>query len=197
MKRGAFKVRTRQAGTAAVEFSLVGIIFFAIVFGTLELARWEFLLNTLQEVTRRAAAAAANADFSDTALHKVQADAVFRDSLGPLAFGDPVTAENVTIDYLSVSTTNWDLKHVSARPACPARNQLNCMTDPHADNCIRFVRARVCKSMDDAGNCTPLSYAMVFPFLDLSGVKLPSSETIVPAGSLGSSGGSIGDATCS
>jgi hypothetical protein len=28
-------------------------------------------------------------------------------------------------------------------------------------------------------------------------VKLPSSETIVPAGSLGSSGGSIGDATCS
>jgi hypothetical protein len=197
MKRVAFKVRTRQAGGVAVEFSLVAIIFFTVVFGTLELARWEFLLNTLQEVTRRAAAAAANADFSDTALQKVQADAVFRNSVGPLALGDPVTAENVTIDYLSVSNTNWDLKHVSARPACPARSQLNCMTDPHADNCIRFVRARVCKSMDAAGNCTPLSYQMVFPFLDLSGVNLPTSETIVPVGSLGATADSIVDSTCS
>lgn len=197
MKRVAFKVRKRQAGIAAVEFSLVAVIFFTVVFGTLELARWEFLLNTLQEVTRRAAAAAANADFSDTALRKVQAAAVFRNSHGPLAFGDPVTAENVTIDYLSVSSTNWELKHVSARPACPARSQLNCMTDPHADNCIRFVRARVCKSMDNAGNCTPLSYQMVFPFLDLSGVKVPPSETIVPAGSLGSTAGSIVDPACS
>jgi hypothetical protein len=197
MKRVACKVRTRQAGTAAVEFSLVAILFFTVVFGTLELARWEFLLNTLQEVTRRAAAAAANADFSDTALKKVQANAVFRDSPGPLALGDPVTAANVTIDYMSVSNATWDLKHVTARPACPARNQLNCITDPHANNCIRFVRARICTSMDDAGNCTPLSYEMVFPFLNLSGVKLPASETIVPAGSLGSAAGSIVDPTCS
>ena len=197
MKRGEFTVRTRQAGSTAVEFSLVAIIFFTVVFGVLELARWEYLLNTLQEVTRRAAAAAANADFSDTALEKVQADAVFRNSLGPLVLGEPVTAANVTIDYLSVSTTNWDLKHVSARPACPALSQLNCMTNPHADNCIRFVRARVCKSMDDAGNCTPLTYQMVFPFLNLSGVKIPPSETIVPAGSLGSTAASIVDPTCS
>ena len=197
MKLVTFKVRTRQTGVAAVEFALVAIIFFTVIFGTLELARWEFLMNTLQEVTRRAAAAAANADFSDTALEKVQAGAVFRNSLGPLALGEPVTAENVTIDYLSVSNTDWDLKHVSARPACPARSQLNCMTNPHADNCIRFVRARVCESMDAAGNCTPLSYKMVFPFLNLSGVKLPTSETIVPVGSLGATAGSIADSTCS
>lgn len=196
MKRGAFKVRTRQAGTAAVEFALVAIMFFMVVFGTLELARWEFLMNTLQEVTRRAAAAAANADFSDTSLHQVQANAVFRSSLGPLPLGDPVAAGHVTIDYMSISNTTWDLKRVTARPACPARNRLNCMMNPHADNCIRFVRARVCKSTDDAGNCTPLSYTKVFPFLDLSGVKLPPSETIVPVGSLGSTG-SIGDPTCS
>lgn len=192
-----FKVPTRQAGTAAVEFALIAVIFFTVIFGTLELARWEFVLNTLQEVTRRAAAAAANADFSDTALEKVQAHAVFRSSLGPLAFGHPVTAENVAIDYLSVSNTNWDLKRVSALPACPALSQLNCMTNPHADNCIRFVRARVCESMDAAGNCTPLPYQMVFPFLDLSGVKLPTSETIVPAGSLGATAGSMVDPTCS
>jgi len=197
MKRGEFKVRTRQAGSAAVEFSLVAVIFFTVVFAVLELARWEYLLNTLQEVTRRAAAAAANADFSDAALQKVQSDAVFRNSLGPLALGEPVTAATVMIDYLSVSNTSWDLKHVSVRPACPALSKLNCMTNPHADNCIRFVRARVCKSMDDTGNCTPLSYQMVFPFLNLSGVKIPPSETIVPAGNLGATAGSIVDPTCS
>jgi hypothetical protein len=192
MKRGTFKGRTKQAGSVAVEFSLVAIVFFTVVFATLELARMEFLLNTLEEVTRRAASAAANVDYRDaTALQGVQADAVFRDSAGPLALGDPVTADNVKIDYLSVSKATWDLKHMSALPTCPAGNRSNCMTDPHAANCIRFVRARVCASMDGAGNCTPLPYQMIFPFLDLSGMKLPPAETIVPAGSLGATIGSI------
>ena len=192
MKRVLFKVQTRQSGVAAVEFSLVAIIFFTCVFATLELARIEFLLNTLEEVTRRAAAAAANVDYRDTtAMQKLQADAVFRNSSGPLALGDPVTADNVKIDYLSVSNATWDLKHMNTLPACPAGNRSNCMTDPHGDNCIRFVRARVCASMDEAGNCTPLSYQKVFPLLDLSGMKVPSAETIVPAGSLGATAGSI------
>lgn len=186
MERTAFKGRTRQAGSVAIEFTLVAIIFFTVVFATLELARIEYLLNTLEEVTRRAAAAASNVDYRDAeALKKVQADAVFRDSPGPLALGDPVTANNVKIDYLSVSNATWDLKHMTTLPACPAGNRSNCMSNPHADNCIRFVRARVCASVDDGGNCTLLPYQSVFPFLNLSGMKLPSAETIVPAGSLG------------
>lgn len=192
MKRVAFKGRTRQAGSVAVEFSLVAVLFFTVVFATLELARVEFLLNTLEEVTRRAAAAAANVDYRDTtAMQKVQANAVFRHSPGPLALGDPVTADNVKIDYLSVSKATWDLNHMITLPACPAGNRSNCMTDPEGDNCIRFVRARVCASMDDAGNCARLPYQMVFPLLDLSGMKLPSAETIVPAGSLGATAGAI------
>ncbi len=176
----------------AVEFALVAIIFFTIVFGTLELARMEFLLNTLEEVTRRAASAAANVDYRDTtALQKVQADAVFRNSSGPLALGAPVTSDNVKIDYLSVSKATWDLNHMSTLPTCPAGNRLNCMTDPNADNCIRFVRARVCASMDGDGNCDTLPYQMVFPFFDLSGMKLPSAETIVPAGTLGATIGAM------
>ena len=147
MKRRAFTGRTRQAGTVAVEFALVAIIFFTIVFATLELARMEFLLNTLEEVTRRAASAAANVDYRDAAaMQNVQADAVFRTSSGPLALGTPVTSDNVKIDYLSVSKATWDLNHMSSLPACPAGNRLNCMTDPNAGNCIRFVRARVCAS---------------------------------------------------
>lgn len=195
MKRVRLKERTRQAGTVAVEFALVAIIFFMVVFGTLELARVEYLLNTLEEVTRRAAIAAANVDYTNaTDLQKVKSNAVFRTSPGRLAFGDPVTDNNVTIDYLWLSKADWDLRHMSTLPACPAGNRSNCMTNPYADNCIRFVRARICASMDGSGNCDRLPYTKTFPFLDLSTMKLPTAETIVPAGSLGAT---IGSDLCS
>ena len=186
------KGRTRQAGVAAVEFSLVVLIFLTIIFATLELARVEYLMNTLMEVTRRAAAAAANVNLKDTtALQAIQAQAVFRDSAGPLALGTPVAAANVTIDYLSVSKDTLDLQHMTSLPSSPARNRWNCIAEPNGDNCIRFVRARVCASMDDAGNCQPLSYQQMFPFFDLPGWHVPVAETIVPAGSLGYTVGSM------
>ena len=192
MRRVTSKGRTRQTGAVAVEFALVAMIFFMVVFATLELARMEFLLNTLVEVTRRAAAAAANVDFRDaTALQKIQTDAVFRTSSGPLALGTPVTSDNVKIDYLSMSKATWNPTHMSSLPTCPAANRLNCTTDPNADNCIRFVRARVCDSMDSDGNCTKLTYQMVFPFFDLFGMKLPAAETIVPVGTLGATPGAM------
>lgn len=182
---------SRQTGTATIEFAIIAIFFLTIVFATLELARIGFLLNALQEATRRAAAAAAKVDYRDTAaLEKVRADAVFRSSPGPLALGAPVTSDNVKIDYLSVSKT-LELTHMSTLPTCPAGNRWNCLTDPQADNCIRYVRVRICAAMDMSGNCTQVSYQMVFPFLDLSGMKLPTAETIVPAGSLGLTPGSV------
>src|SRR4051812_15383650 len=56
----------REGGVYAVEFSLVALIFFVFVFGTIELSRAMYLFNTLQEVTRRAAAAAAVASPNDS-----------------------------------------------------------------------------------------------------------------------------------
>ncbi|WP_332879424.1 TadE/TadG family type IV pilus assembly protein [Massilia sp. S19_KUP03_FR1] len=192
MKRLALKGRRKRTGSVAIEFSLVAILFFTVVFGTLELARVEYLLNTLEEVTRRAASAAANVDYrDDVAMQNVRANAVFRTSRGPLLLGDPVTADNVKIDYLSVSKATWDMTHMSNLPTCPEGNQSNCMTDPHGANCIRFVRARICTSVDDDSNCSLMPYQMVFPFLNLSRMKLPSAETIVPAGSLGAKPGSM------
>ncbi len=186
MKHAGAKKRTHQAGGAAVEFALVVLFFLTFIFAILELARVEYMVNTLMEVTRRAATEAATVNFrSDAALLDIQARAVFRKTAGPLALGDPVKAENVKIDYLSVSKDTMELRHVSALPSCPARNRRNCATDPYADNCIRFVRARICASVDNAGNCQALPYQKVFPFLDLSGMSIPIAESIVPAGSLG------------
>jgi len=194
MRQAVLHAQTRQAGVAAIEFAIVVIVFLMFIFATLELARMEYLFNTLNEVTRRAAAAAAQVDYRNAAqLQAVQADAVFRSSAGPLVLGDPVTSSHVRIDYLSVSKAPLDLKHMSALPSCPARNRLNCVSDPQSDSCIRFVRARVCASMDGAGNCEPLNYQQLFPFLDLSRMKLPPAETIVPAGSLGYR---VGDMPC-
>jgi hypothetical protein len=192
MRYAGVKRRIRQAGGAAVEFAGVLIIFLMIIFGMLELARVEYLMNTLTEVTRRAASAATNTNFNDTdALKNIQANAVFRTSAGPLAFGAPVTADNVKIDYLSVQEGTLELKHMTALPACPARSHWNCMNDRNGDSCIRFVRARVCASMDGAGNCQPMSYQAVFPFLDLSAWQVPIAETIVPVGSLGNIPGTL------
>lgn len=175
----------------AVEFALVAFVFFSLVFAMLELARMEYLFNTLEEVTRRAAAGAANVDYRDTAaLQGVQQDAVLRNSPGMLPMGRPVAADNVVIDYLWVSKT-WELNHMTTLPGCPAGNKTHCINDPNADNCIRLVRARVCASMDSAGNCTPLPYQMIFPFFNLSDVTLPPSETIVPVGNLGTPLGTI------
>ncbi|QJD99826.1 pilus assembly protein [Massilia forsythiae] len=192
MKKIRLKIKIRQAGVAAVEFSIVVAIFLMIVFATLELARVQYLLNTLMEVTRRAAAMAADANFKDPAvLQTIQADAVFRSSAGALALGTPVTSANVTIDYLSISKTTLDFQHITSLPSCPARNRWICMNDQNADNCIRFVRARICASMDNTGNCQPVSYQKIFPFLDFSNWKIPIAETIVPAGSLGHIVGSM------
>ena len=47
-----------QAGTTAVEFAVLSILFFTIIFGIIEVTRLLFVYNTLQEVTRRAAVAA-------------------------------------------------------------------------------------------------------------------------------------------
>ena len=192
MKRSLSNNVKRQAGSAVIEFALVIVIFAMIALGTLELARVEYLLNTLGEVTRRAAAAAANADYTDpAAMEKVQAEAIFRHASGPLVHGAPVTADNVKIDYLSVSKGTWELNHMSALPGCPAGNRSNCLTDPHAANCIRFVRARICDTMDGSGNCERLRYEVLFPFIDVSGGKLPTAETIVPVGSLGAAIGAM------
>jgi hypothetical protein len=45
--------------------------------------------------------------------------------------------------------------------------------------------------MDADGTCNTLPYQMIFPFFDLSGMKLPSAETIVPAGTLGATSGAM------
>jgi hypothetical protein len=180
--------RRKQQGAAAVEFALVALPFFLILFVVVEVARAMYVCNTLQEVTRRAAALAANADFSsETAMQDVREQAVFRDSPGTLMFADPITEAYVKIDYMSIQRSGTSLTKVAipsgGLPASPAVNSGNCLTDPYSESCIRLVRVRICEPTDGA-SCTPVTYQSLISIVPLP-FGLPVSTTIVNAETLG------------
>jgi len=172
---------TSQSGTAAVEFAIVAIVFFLFVFGILEVARVMYVYNTLQESTRRAAAAAAHVYPTDTAaITRLKQDAVFRTSSGQLLLGPPVSDSHIRIDYLA-----YDLSEIpaSALPSCASDNQQICMAKPHSASCIHFVEVRVCDP-NNTGTCVAAQSQGMFPLVSLP-VPLPTAPTIVPVETLG------------
>lgn len=174
----------KQRGVAAIEFALVGVIFFVLFFGIVELARVLYICNTLQEVTRRGAALAVNTDFSnDTAMQKVREQAIFRASEGGLVFGDPVTDKHVRIDYLSVPA-NAGTPVSATMPDNPRDNRVNCTSNPNAANCIQLVRVRICGSDSAGASCTPVPYRRMFSLIPIA-FSLPDSTTIAKIETLG------------
>lgn len=178
-----------QQGTVVVEFGLVLMAFFMVVFTIIEIARLMFLFNTLQEVTRRAATAAAITDFTSTAkLDAVRQNAIFRNSAGGLALMSQLTDKSIRIDYLSLSRdTDGNLSMVPIPagnlPSSPAENRRGCLVDPNSATCIRIVRARVCQS-DIAPECEPMQFQSFVPLLSFS-IALPRATTLARAESLG------------
>jgi hypothetical protein len=181
LQRQAVPPRTSQAGTAAVEFAITALFFFLLVFGILEIARLMYVFNTLQEVTRRAAAAAVNVYPTDTAaITSLKQDAVFRSSSGGLLLGPPITDSHVRIEYLA-----YDLSVIptSSLPSCAANNQRTCMANPRSGSCIHFVQVQVCDP-DNANTCVAAQSQAVFPLVNLP-VPLPKAPTITPVETLG------------
>jgi hypothetical protein len=183
----------RQRGATVAEFALCVVIFIGVMFFVLEMARALYLWNTLQEVTRRAAYAAAVSDFSSPAvMHGVRQSAVMRDSPGTLLLGAPVSDAHVRIDYLSL-TRNADGSLAPAEiaagnlPACPAQARLNCTSNPYGANCIRLVRARICAP--GTQDCGAVAYQPMFP-LSAINFSLPQAVTLAKAESLGFQPGS-------
>jgi hypothetical protein len=181
LQRHVVRPLTFQGGTAAVEFAIVALVFFMLVFGILELARIMYVFNTLQEVTRRAAAAAVNVYPTDTAaLAHLKQDAVFRSSSGELPLAPPITDSHVRIEYLA-----YDLSVIptSSLPSCAATNQQICMANPHSGSCIHFVQVQVCDPSNTSACVSARSQAM-FPLVNLP-VLLPKAPTISPVETLG------------
>ncbi len=177
----------RQQGVAAVEFALVVGIFLTLVFGVIELARAMYICNTLQEVTRRAAAMASNTDFSDgAAIQRVREYGVLRNSPGFLPFAEPVTDAHIKIDYMAIvdGEEGLELEPIppGSLPANPAQNRITCLRNPNDSGCIRLVRVRVC--MPGSGDCDPVPYQSIVSLIPIP-FALPQSITIVTAETLG------------
>ena len=187
--RAKWRHRPAQQGAAAVEFALLAVVFFLMVFTVIEVARLMYVFNTLQEVTRRAVAAAVNVQPGDTAaLNRVRYDAVLRTDPGGLILASPITDEYVRIDYLALTRNSAGELSLSAIPstALPisaAENRHVCTCNPNAANCIRFVRARICDPAN-TGSCNAAQSRMLVPMITL-GVRLHLATTIAVAESLG------------
>lgn len=187
------RLPARQAGAFTIEFTLLVLLFFMFLFGVIELSRAMYVWNTLPEVTRRAASAAASANFlSAGSMNLIREQAVFRDSPGVLLAGAPVTDEHVRIDYLAlVRNADGSLQLTpidkSMLPTSTANNRVNCMSNPNGTNCVRFVRARICEP-GPADACGAVTYQPIVPLITFS-LPLPTSPAVVQAGSLGYSPG--------
>lgn len=128
---------TKQQGVAAVEFPFVAIVFFPIFFGIVEVSRAMYVINTLQEVRRRAAALATNTDFSNAAaMQTVRERAIFRDSPGLLLFAQPVADTHIVFDYVWIRRTRGTMTMVpipsASLPASPAANFATAWATPTA-----------------------------------------------------------------
>jgi len=145
-----------------------------------------YIFNTLQEVTRRAAAQASSTDFTNgAAMQKVREGAVFRTAPGTLMFADPVTDAHVRIDYLAITNDGAGLKTapVHTLPTSPDDNYQICMTDPHDAGCIRMVRVRICQPGTGEA-CEAVPYRPMLTLVPFP-LTLPPSTTIVVAETLG------------
>ena len=189
-RRFAARPILRQAGVAAVEFGILAVLFFTMVLAVIELARVMFVFNTLYEVTRHAADAAAFTSHRDTnALDRIRQRAVFRDSPGDLLISAPVSDESVRIRYLALlraSNGAMTMQEIpaSSLPTCPRDNREICLADPNAGNCIRFVSASICDDADQ-DECDHVVYRPFLPLITFP-VGLPKATTIRAVESFGS-----------
>ncbi|MGV7211177.1 TadE/TadG family type IV pilus assembly protein [Oxalobacteraceae bacterium A2-2] len=175
-----------------MELALALPVFLLFMFAMLELFRATYVWNSTQEVTRRAARAASVMDFSDgAALDALRQAAVPGSSSGVLPLGGAITAAEIRIDYLWLGSSAVQPQEMATLPDSPGRNAVNCGADPHAANCIRFVRARLC-ARGAAPACERIAYR---PLLALASglfvrdgaafMYLPLATTVVRAESLG------------
>jgi Flp pilus assembly protein TadG len=150
--------RNRQAGITTVEFAIVGLLVFAMIFGVIEVARGYFTYAMLDDVARRGARLAAVCPINDPAVPQMAIYNASGDAgTSPLVAG--LTPGHVVVDYLD------DTGSVVGTPA-----------DPAVFTQIRFVRARV----------VGFEHTFVVPLVSsVASITMPEFQTILPRESLG------------
>lgn len=155
-----------QRGAAAVEFAIVAVLLFTLLFAMIEFGRLFYVFNTVQEVTRRAAREAVVRWVDNSISSPAKSLALFGTSSMPA--GAEVTTSNIKIEYLTatgVSPTPF--------PTSPGDNIASCLNGP--SGCIVLVRVSIT-------NASYVPMLGLFPFLTF---PIPASTVTMPAESLG------------
>lgn len=89
----------RMRGVYVVEFAIIGLLLFTLLFGVLEMGRLYFTVNTLNETVRRGARLAAVCDISDPRILRRAIFNAAEDAGGSSLIRDLETAD-LTLTYL-------------------------------------------------------------------------------------------------
>jgi hypothetical protein len=108
----------KQSGLSTVEFALVALVLFLLIFGVIEIARAFFVTSLLDEATRRGARMAVVCPINDPEIFQA---AAFNNTLIP-----DLDAGDITVEYLDTAGA------IVGNPA-----------DPTGFRQIRYVRVRV------------------------------------------------------
>ncbi|MBV7554783.1 pilus assembly protein [Pseudomonas sp. PDM28] len=114
--------RKHMHGTYTVEFAIVGLLVFTLLFGVVEMGRVYFTVNALDEVVRRGTRLAAVCNISDPV---VLQRAIFN------AAGDAGTSQLIA----NLSTSNLTLRYLDANGALVTNP-----TDTSGSNGFRAIR---------------------------------------------------------
>ena len=112
------KSTDKQSGLSTVEFALVALVLFLLIFGVIEIARAFFVTSLLDEATRRGARMAVVCPINDPEIFQA---AAFNNTLIP-----DLDAGDITVEYLDSAGV------MVGNPA-----------DPTGFRQIRYVRVRV------------------------------------------------------
>jgi Flp pilus assembly protein TadG len=89
----------QQAGTAAVEFAIIGVVAMVVIMALIEFGRMVFVINALSEATRRGARMAVVCPLNDPAIAQVTLfNAPGGGGNSPIISG--LTPGNVVVEYL-------------------------------------------------------------------------------------------------
>lgn len=160
------KTHYQQRGVAAVEFAIIAMLLFTLLFGIIEFGRLFYVFNTVQEVTRHAAREAVVRWVDNSSTSPAKTLALFGGTSLPA--GAEITAANINIDYLTAAGGT-----PSPFPGSAADNISACLSG--ADGCIALVRVSI-------AGATYAPMVGLFPYLS---VTIPDSTVTMPAESLG------------
>jgi hypothetical protein len=172
----SFNKQSSQRGEAVVEFAIVALLLFTLLFGIIEFGRLFYVFNSVQEVTRRAAReAVVRWAVNDTVEeNKIKNLALFGGDNLPA--GAEITRERINIEYLNA---NGELVTSESDPPISENSSDNieaCLEGSAA--CIAFVRVSI----------TGATYAPMVSLFPYFNIPIPASTVTMPAESMGYSG---------